>query len=208
MDEIVIQIFPNMTLWKLHSFKEYLIFFLLFLSGCLFFQRWIHRIRKARTPEGAKDRVIKAVKSGSRGHYRSISCINGVLSPELTYILLPHDILLLKILSKGYRIEGSEHGEQWILKDNSEINYITNPLALLKEEKEKLENLLRTAKTARFEVHAFVIAADNYADPVFQLDAPARAKTLSLPELKRWIRQQDLDPLPEEKQQEILELLL
>ena len=36
MDEIVIQIFPNMTVWKLHSFKEYLIFFLLLLSGFLF----------------------------------------------------------------------------------------------------------------------------------------------------------------------------
>ena len=62
MDEIVIQIFPNMTVWKLHSFKEYLIFFLLLLSGFLFFHGWIKRLQKARTPAGAKKTCLKGYK--------------------------------------------------------------------------------------------------------------------------------------------------
>lgn len=207
MDEIVIQIFPNMTLWKLHSFKEYLIFFLLLLSGFLFFRWWIQRIRKTRTLEGAKKRVLKAVKSGSHNRYHCFSCKNRGLSPELMYILLPHDVLLLWIIFRGYRIEGSEHSEQLILKENSGNKAVPNPLRLLRIEKEKMENLLESAKTAPLKVHTFVIAADNYANPIFHLDGPARSKTLSLPELKRWIRQQDLDPLPEEKKQGILALL-
>lgn len=207
MDEIVIQIFPNMTVWKLHSFKEYLIFFLLLLSGFLFFRWWIQRIRKTRTLEGAKKRVLKAVKSGSHNRYHCFSCKNRGLSPELMYIFLPHDVLLLWIIFRGYRIEGSEHGEQWLLKDNSESISVPNPLTILKNEKDKLENLLKPAKNASMKVHIFVIAADNYADPIFYLDGPSRSKTLSLTELKQWIRQRDLDPLPEEQQQEILGLL-
>ena len=207
MDEIVIQIFPNMTVWKLHSFKEYLIFFLLLLSGFLFFHGWIKRLQKARTPAGAKKRVLKAIKSGSHNRFHCFSCKNGGFSPELTVVLLPHDLLLLRIISRGYQIKGSEHSEQWLLKDNSESISVPNPLTILKNEKDKLENLLKTAKNASIKLHTFVIAADNYADPIFYLDGPSRSKTLSLPELKQWIRQRDLDPLPEEQQQEILGLL-
>lgn len=207
MDEIMIQFFPNMTVWKLHSFKEYLIFFLLLLSGFLFFHGWINRLRKARTPSGAKKRVLKAVKTGSHDRYHYFPFKNGGLSPESTCILLPHDVLLLRIISKGYQIKGSEYSEQWLFKDNSESISIPNPLTILEHEKDKLENLLKTAKIAFIRVHIFVIAADNYAAPVFYLDGPSRSKTLSLPELKQWIRQRELDPLPEEKQQEILALL-
>ena len=39
---------------------------------------------------------------------------------------------------------------------------------------------------------------------MFQLDEGARSHALSLPELKKWIRQRNLDPITEKKRQEIL----
>lgn len=62
MDEIVIQIFPNMTVWKLHSFKEYLIFFLLLLSGFLFFP-WVDQATpKSQDSSRSKKTCLKGYK--------------------------------------------------------------------------------------------------------------------------------------------------
>lgn len=73
MDEVLIQIFPNMTLWKLHSLKEYLIFGMLLVGGFLLFSFWTRRLKKARTPEGARKRVLKAIGSASHGDFQEIT---------------------------------------------------------------------------------------------------------------------------------------
>ncbi|WP_370833623.1 hypothetical protein [Acidaminococcus sp.] len=39
---------------------------------------------------------------------------------------------------------------------------------------------------------------------MFQLDEASRAHALSLPELKKWIRTRNLEPITEKKRQEIL----
>lgn len=190
------------------TFLQRILNFLPFTPVWLPFFPWVDQSApKSQDSSRSKKRVLKAVKTGSRNRYHCFSFKNGGLSSESTCILLPHDVLLLRIISKGYQIKGSEHSEQWLFKDNSESISIPNPLTILEHEKDKLENLLKTAKIAFIRVHIFVIATDNYAAPIFYLDGPSRSKTLSLPELKQWIRQRDLDPLPEEKQQEILALL-
>lgn len=204
MEEVVIQIFPNMTVWKLHSLKEYLVFFLMLLGGFLVFRFWIRRMKKNRTWEGGRKRTLDAVKSGSRKDFTDISSYTFDFSPDSLCILLPHDILLLRVVYHGYRIQGSERSEQWKLKDNSGIISVPNPLQLLEKEREKLEKSLEAAHSPQLPIHTFVIGADNYAEPVFQLDEGARSHALSLPELKKWIRQRNLDPITEKKRQEIL----
>lgn len=204
MEEVVIQIFPNMTVWKLHSLKEYLIFFLVLLTGLLVFRFWIRKMKKNRTFAGGRKRVLKAVKSGSRNNFIEVSPFSFTFSPDSICILLPHDILLLRVVYHGYRIQGSERDEQWKLKDNSGITKIPNPLPLLEKEREKLTKSLETAHSPLLPIHTFIIGADNYADPVFQLDEASRAHALSLPELKKWIRKRNLEPITEKKRQEIL----
>lgn len=108
MDEVLIQIFPNMTLWKLHSLKEYLIFGLLLAGGALLFWFWTQRLKKARTPEGARKRVLKAIKSASHNHFHQISPASSTTSQNPLWILLPHDLLILEVVYRGYRIQGSE----------------------------------------------------------------------------------------------------
>lgn len=71
MEDVVIKILPDFTIWKLHSFKEILIFFLVLATGLVVFRwKWL-QMKKARTPEMAMKRVKKAIREGS--HKKPIS---------------------------------------------------------------------------------------------------------------------------------------
>lgn len=191
MDEVLIQIFPNMTIWKLHSFKEYLIFGLLLAGGALLFWFWTQRLKKARTPEGARKRVRKAIKSASRGDFQDLTPADAPKGRNPLWIRLPHDLLLMEVLYRGYRIQGSERDEQWTISDNSESRKIPNPLRVLEKDKETAKKQLGTGKKPLLPIHTFVVCADNYSDPTFKLDEGAREHVLSVDELKKWIRKRN-----------------
>lgn len=188
MDEVLIQIFPNMTIWKLHSLKEYLIFGLMLAGGALLFWFWTQRLKKARTPEGARKRVLKAVKSAAKGDFHNITPAEHLKDRNGLWIRLPHDVLLMEVLYRGYRIQGSERDEQWTVSDNSESKKIPNPLIVLEKDKETAKKQLAAKKKPLPAFHTFVICADNYADPTFKLDKGAREHVLSVDELKKWIK--------------------
>lgn len=191
MDEVLIQIFPNMTLWKLHSLKEYLIFGMLLVGGFLLFWFWTRRLKKARTPEGARKRVLKAIGSASHGDFQEITPADAPKNRNSLWIRLPHDLLLMEVLYRGYRIQGSEWAEQWTISDNSESKKIPNPLIVLRKDKEAAKKQIAASATPLPSIHTFVICADNYADPSFLLDEEARKHTLSVAELKKWIKKRN-----------------
>lgn len=191
MDEVLIQIFPNMTLWKLHSLKEYLIFGMLLVGGFLLFWFWTRRLKKARTPEGARKRVLKAIGSASHGDFQEITPADAPKNRNSLWIRLPHDWLLMDVLYRGYRIQGSEWAEQWTISDNSESKKIPNPLIVLGKDMEVAKQQLGSSGKPLPSIHTFVICADNYADPTFLLDEGARKHTLSVAELKKWIKKRN-----------------
>lgn len=191
MDEVLIQIFPNMTLWKLHSLKEYLIFGMLLAGGFLLFWFWTRRLKKARTPEGARKRVLKAIGSASHGDFQEITPADAPKNRNSLWIRLPHDWLLMEVLYRGYRIQGSERSEQWTISDNSESRKIPNPIIVLGKDMEVAKQQLGSSGNPLPSIHTFVICADNYADPTFLLDEGARKHTLSVAELKKWIKKRN-----------------
>lgn len=191
MDEVLIQIFPNMTIWKLHSLKEYLIFGMLLAGGFLLFWFWTRRLKKARTPEGARKRVLKAIGSASHGDFQEITPADAPKNRNSLWIRLPHDWLLMEVLYRGYRIQGSERSEQWTISDNSESRKIPNPIIVLGKDMEVAKQQLGSSGNPLPSIHTFVICADNYADPTFLLDEGARKHTLSVAELKKWIKKRN-----------------
>lgn len=191
MNEILLQLFPNMTLWKLHSLKQYLIFILLLAGGALVFHFWIGRIKRARTPEGARKRVLKTVRSASHGNFRELSSISTGNGRNTLGIRLSQDILLLEIIHRGYRIKGSEYGEQWSVSDHIQRIQLANPLRALEKDKENAKKWLKSEKQPIPAIHTFVICADNYADPSFDLDEGAREHVMSIAELKSWIKKRN-----------------
>lgn len=191
MDEVLIQIFPNMTIWKLHSLKEYLIFGLVLAGGALLFWFWTQRLKKARTPAGARKRVLKAIKSATKGDFQELTPADIPKERNPLWIHLPHDLLLLEVLYRGYRIQGSEWDEQWTVSDNSESKKIPNPLRVLEKDREIAKKHLGKANKPLPSIHTFLVCADNYAEPTFKLDEGAREHVMSVAELKKWIRKRN-----------------
>lgn len=53
MEDVVIKILPDFTIWKLHSFKEILIFFLVLATGLVVFRwKWLQMKKSPHTGNG------------------------------------------------------------------------------------------------------------------------------------------------------------
>lgn len=199
MKEVLLQLLPNMTLWKLNSGKEYVVFLLLLMSGWLLFHFWIGRIKKARTPEGARKRILKSVKSAAKKNCRFFipSCPSA--SDSGLWIVLDRDILLLKIFPKGYRVYCSDRNERWKLYDNSSRALVMNPLPKLKEMEERLLKRCADAKITGLHVHTFAVFGDNYAEPEVHLDEETAKQVFSTRTLAAWVKARKPGPLPAKK---------
>ena len=204
MEEVVINLFPNFTLWKLHSFKQYLLFFLVIAAGVVFFYSWTRRLKAKRTPEAALARTEKRLKSVSQGQAQVfIPGKKTILAGDLVAVL-PKDIVLLQVIHWGYRIKGSSQSEHWSIADNSETRTLPNPLPRLRKDKERVEKALVQAGIPPVTVHYLVVFADNYAEPDFKLDDASLPYVTSLKGLKDWIRKRELKPVPKEKLEPVL----
>ena len=99
MEDVVIKILPDFTIWKLHSFKEILIFFLVLATGLVVFRwKWL-QMKKARTPEMAMKRVKKAIREGSHKKTYFFVPPKGSLTGVDLIALLPGKALLLRAVS-------------------------------------------------------------------------------------------------------------
>ncbi len=194
MEDVVINLFPNFTLWKLHSLKQYLLFFLVILAGIVVFYGLARRMKLKRTPEAALERTVKRLKSASHGQVQLfIPGKKTILAGDLVAVL-PKDILLLQIFHWGYSIQGSYLSEQWALADNSESRKLPNPLLKLQKDKERVEKALAEAGTMPMTVHCLAVFADNYTEPHFKLDDASLPYVTSVKDLKEWVKKRDLHP--------------
>lgn len=199
VEDVVINLFPNFTLWKLHSFKQYALFFLVIVTGIVIFYTWTQQLKRKRTPEAALERTVKRLKSVSRNQAQLfIPGKKTVLAGDLVAVL-PKDIVLLQIIHWGYSIQGSYHSEQWTLADNSESRKLPNPLLKLQKDKERVEKALAEPGTIPMAVHCLVVFADNYAEPNFKLDDASLPYVTSVKGLKEWIRKRELQPAAKDK---------
>lgn len=199
MEEVVINLFPNFTLWKLHTLKQYLLFFAVIITGVVIFYGLTRRLKMKRTPEAALDRTKRRIMSASRSQARLFFPGKKTFLAGTLIAVLPKDLLILQIVPWGYSIQGSYHSEQWVLADNSETRKLPNPLPKLQKDKERVEKALAEAGTVPMTVHCLVVFADNYAEPRFKLDDASLPYVTSVKDLKDWIRKRELQPAPKDK---------
>ncbi len=197
MKEVLLQILPDMKLWKLHAAKEYVVFVLLLLSGAAIFYIWVARLKRARTPAGARKRIVRAVKKASKQNCRFFVPACPSLVDDSIWVALEHDILLLQIFPKGFRIYCSERNERWELFDNSSKESVPNPLPSLEKITAQLQQHFQNAGITTMQFHAFVVCGDNYAEPEFHLDAKTAEHAFSTRTLATWIKKRKSGPLSE-----------
>lgn len=195
MKEVLLQILPDMNLWKLHTPKEYVVFLLLLLSGAALFYFWIARLRKARTPAGARKRIIRAVKNASGKNCHFFTPVSPSLTDNSICVALDHDILLLHIFPRGFHIYCSERNERWELFDNSSKESVPNPLPPLEKIADQLQRRFQNAGITTMQFHAFAVCGDNFAEPEFHLDAKTAEQVFSTRTLAAWIKKHKAGPL-------------
>lgn len=203
MGDVVINLFPHFTFWKLQSLKQYLLFFLVIGSGTVIFYAIIQKMKKARTPEGALARVSKILRSKTKGQIRLYVPRKKTDFSGNLVAILPQDIMILHIEYFGYHIQGSYQDERWTVADNAETRTIPNPLPALQKDKRLLETALEQAKAGPLTVHTLIVFADNYAEPDFKLDDASLPCVVSTKGLGKWIRKHELHPAAKEKMETV-----
>lgn len=194
MESVVINLFPNFAFWKLHSLKEYLLFFLMLASGIALLFYVLRRMKKARTPAGSLKRITEAVQKQSHGKARILRPASPLLQGCDLLVLLNQDLVILKNVYTGYFIQGSYHAEQWKISDNSMSQEIANPLPFLQKDAIEIENLLKKNKIENLALHYFVLFSDNYAEPEITLDDAALPYAQTLKTFKDWLKKHQLHP--------------
>ena len=167
MEDVVIKILPDFTIWKLHSFKEILIFFLVLATGLVVFRwKWL-QMKKARTPEMAMKRVKKAIREGSHKKTYFFVPPKGSLTGVDLIALLPGKALLLRVIHKGYRIYGHNQDSTWRVTDNASSLIVKNPVRALEESEAVFKETLAKEGAHHVKVETIAVFADNYAEPSF-----------------------------------------
>lgn len=188
MEDVVIKILPDFTIWKLHSFKEILIFFLALATGLVVFRwKWL-QMKKARTPEMAMKRVKKAIREGSHKKTYFFVPPKGSLTGVDLIALLPGKALLLRVIHKGYRIYGHNQDSTWRVTDNASSLIVKNPVRALEESEAVFKETLAKEGAHHVKVETIAVFADNYAEPSFFTEEDVLPHLASTQTLKKEVQ--------------------
>jgi hypothetical protein len=185
MEDVVIKLLPDFVGWKLHTPKEYLLFFLVLATGiAVFFWKW-KKMKQARTPEKALERVEEAIRKGSGKKARLYLPRDGFPEGIDLIALVEGTLFLFKIYYKGYRIYGHAQESTWRITDNASSIIEENPLRVLEKAETQCQKRLQNEGIASVSIKTLAIFADNYAEPAFFTDEDVKAHLASTAALKK-----------------------
>lgn len=184
--------FGDFQAWKLHSFSDYMSFFLFILAGVLFFAVIIRHMNKQRNNEKAVQKVVKRLKklAGRPSKiYEHVKFRFPEGEKEFDAVLADKSgIYLIKAYGWGTKIYGTPDGENWRREDPKRKEEFQNPLIELKEGAAKIQQLLGEKGITRIKIMPMVVFADNYETPQLYLGYGSFSTTYQ--ELKGWYRKQ------------------
>ena len=184
--------FGNFQAWKLHTFTDYLYFFMFILAGVLFFAVVIRYMNKQRNNEKAVQKVVKRLKKLAGRPvkiYEHVKFHFPEGEKEFDAVLADKSgIYLIKAYGWGTKIYGTPDGANWRREDPKRKEEFPNPLIELKEGAAKIQQLLGEKGITRIKVMPMVVFADNYETPQLYLGYGSFSTTYQ--ELKGWYRKQ------------------
>lgn len=182
----------NFQAWKLHSFADYLSFFLFILAGVLFFALIIRHMNKQRNNERAVQKVVKRLKKLAGRPAKIYEKVTFRFPEgEKTFDAVLADksgIYLIKAFGWGTKIYGTPDGANWRREDPKRKEEFPNPLIELKDGASKIQQLLESQGISRIKIMPMVVFADNYETPQLYLGYGSFSTTYQ--ELKGWYKKQ------------------
>lgn len=182
----------DFQLWKLHTFGDYMAFFLFILGGILVFVLIAKHMNKQRNHEKAVKKVIKRLKRLAKKPTKIYSSVSFRLADENQkfdgVILDRSGIYLMRAYGWGTKIYGTPDGEMWRREDPKRKEEFPNPLIELKQGAEKIKKVLEENGVSGVRIMPMVVFADNYQIPELYLGYGSFSTTYQ--ELKGWYRKQ------------------
>ncbi|MCH3949413.1 MAG: hypothetical protein LKE33_00490 [Acidaminococcus sp.] len=185
MEDVVIKILPDFIGWKLHTPKEYLLFFLVLATGiAVFFWKW-KKMKQARTPEKALERVKEAIRKGSGKKAWYYLPRDGFPQGIDLIARVEGTLFLFKIYHKGYRVYGSSQESTWRIADNASSLIAENPLRILEKAETQCRERLQQKGISSVSIKTLAVFADNYAEPAFFTDEESKKHLASTSTLRK-----------------------
>lgn len=182
----------DFQLWKLHTFGDYLTFFLFILAGILVFVLIAKHMNKQRNHEKAVKKVVKRLKRLARKPAKIYSNVSFCLADgnqKFDGVLLDRSgIYLMRAYGWGTKIYGTPDGMTWRREDPKRKEEFPNPLIELKQGAEKIKKVLEENGVSGVRIMPMVVFADNYQIPELYLGYGSFSTTYQ--ELKGWYRKQ------------------
>lgn len=182
----------DFQLWKLHTFGDYMAFFLFILGGILVFVLIAKHMNKQRNHEKAVKKVVKRLKRLARKPAKIYSSVSFRLADgnqKFDGVLLDRSgIYLMRAYGWGTKIYGTPDGEMWRREDPKRKEEFPNPLIELKQGVEKIKKLLEENGVSGVRIMPMVVFADNYQIPELYLGYGSFSTTYQ--ELKGWYKKQ------------------
>ncbi len=178
--------------WKLHSFSDYMQFFLFTGAGILVFVLINRNMNSQRNHQKAVENVLKKLKRlAKKPQWLHENVTFSFPDGEKTFDAVLADksgIYLVKAYGWGTRIFGAPDGKVWRREDPQRKEEFENPLIQLKDGAAKLQSLMEAQGVSRIKIMPMVVFADNYQTPELYLGYGSFSTTIQ--ELKTWYRKQ------------------
>jgi len=182
----------DFQLWKLHSLRDYLYFFLFVFAGVVVFVLVVRYMNGQRNHETAVKRVTKRLNRLAKKPSRVYSNVCLRLEDgkqEFDGMLLDRSgIYLLRTYGWGTKIYGKPDGEIWRREDPKRKEEFPNPLIELKKGAEGIKKVLEAKGVTGVKVMPLVVFADNYQVPELYIGYGSFSTTYQ--ELKQWYKKQ------------------
>ncbi|MDR3259222.1 MAG: hypothetical protein LBT51_06355 [Fusobacteriaceae bacterium] len=177
------------SIWKLHTFQDYLSFFTVFTLGILFFYFITKYLKKQRTKEYALSKISKKLRKLSKklGVFSTkTDIIKNNKNTDLDIIFVDgRNIILIKVFWWGLHIKGESSGEHWEIADNKNKELVRNPLFDLNSKSKYISDILNK-NNKEYTITPLVIFADNFAIPKLKLDKDSCS--IVYKDLKKWYK--------------------
>lgn len=182
----------DFQLWKLHTFGDYMSFFLFILAGIIVFILIAKHMNRQRNHDKAVKKVVKRLERLAKKPSKiytnaSFRLTDG--SQTFDGVLLDRSgIYLMRAYGWGTKIYGTPDGEMWRREDPKRKEEFPNPLIELKQGAEKIKKTLEERGVEGVKIMPMVVFADNYQIPELYLGYGSFSTTYQ--ELKGWYKKQ------------------
>lgn len=178
--------------WKLHTWQDYLYFFLMIFLCFAVFYFISKAIIKRRNDVSARKRVTRKLKTKNGKVYHDVTFNLGSRQIHFDHLLVDAaGIVAVRTIGWGIHVYGSAEDLTWKVEDHKTKDVrIENPIRVLEQCFEPVRKALAQGDIYGVSIEALAIFADPFAEPELYLGRDSNC--ISFAQLGSWLKHRKL----------------